>query len=70
MDFLATWQQPLLWASGLSLLAVVATIIAVPWVVTHLPQDYFVREQRQVWRATTDESFLVLVLGLAQEKNA
>lgn len=63
MEFLSNWQQPLLWASGLSLLTLAATIIAVPWVVTRLPQDYFAREERVVWRATSNASVLVLVIS-------
>jgi hypothetical protein len=64
MEFLETWQQPLLWASGLSLLVAVVTVLAVPWVVTLLPSDYFTREERQVWRLTVDEPFFGLVMGL------
>ena len=64
MEFLTTWQQPLLWASGLSLLAAVATIFAVPWVVIRLPQDYFVSEERHAWRATPGEPFFVLVFAV------
>ena len=61
MEFLTTWQQPLLWASGLSVLAVAGGIIAVPWVVVRLPQDYFAREERVVWRTSADQSLLMLV---------
>ena len=63
MEFLSTWQQPLLWASGLSLLAVVGTVIAVPWVVTRLPQDYFVREDRVIWRGSPGQPFFVLLVA-------
>ena len=64
MEFLTTWQEPLLWASGLSLLAAVATIVAIPWVVTRLPQDYFASEDRHAWRDTSDKPVLVLALGV------
>jgi hypothetical protein len=64
MEFLSEWQQPLLWASGLSLLAAVATIVGVPWVVTRLPRDYFARPERVVWRASADEPILALIFGL------
>lgn len=64
MEFLLNWQQPLLWASGFSLLAVVATIIGVPWVITRLPQDYFARQQREVWRKSHDEPVLALFFAL------
>lgn len=63
MEFLSTWQEPLLWASGLSLLAVVATIVAVPWIVTRLPQNYFAREDRVVWRASPGQPLIVWVIG-------
>lgn len=62
MEFLTEWQEPLLWASGLSLLAVVATILGIPWVVTRLPRDYFVRPERVAWRASTGEPAFALVM--------
>lgn len=57
----------LLWlASGLSLVSLLATAVAVPWVVTRLPRDYFSRERRKVWRSGSGEPVLALVLGLAK----
>jgi len=64
MEFLSNWQQPLLWASGLSLLALIATIVGVPWVVTRLPKDYFVRSERVVWRASFDAPLLSLISSM------
>ena len=64
MEFLSNWQQPLLWASGLSLLALIATIVGVPWVVTRLPKDYFVRSERVVWRASFDAPLLSLITAM------
>ena len=64
MEFLSNWQQPLLWASGLSLLALIATIFGVPWVVTRLPKDYFVRAERVVWRAAFDAPLLSLIISM------
>ena len=64
MEFLSNWQQPLLWASGLSLLALIATIVGVPWVVTRLPKDYFVRSERVVWRASFDTPLLSLITSM------
>lgn len=63
MEFLSDWQQPLLWASGLSLVAVIATLLGVPWVVTRLPSDYFARRERGAWRAASNP-VLALVVGL------
>jgi len=64
MEFLSDWQQPLLWASGLSLLAVVATVGGVPWVVTRLPSDYFARPKRVVWRESSNEPVIVIIVGV------
>jgi hypothetical protein len=64
MEFLSEWQQPLLWASGLSLLAAVATVVGIPWIVVRLPQDYFVRAKREVWRSSAEEPVLALIFGL------
>ena len=61
MDVLSNWQEPLLWAGGLSLVAVVATVAGLPWVVTRLPRDYFVREERVAWRASSGEPVFALV---------
>lgn len=66
MDFLSEWQQPLLWVSGLSLLGVVATLIAVPWVVTRLPRDYFARGERVSWRETSGEPVFAMIIGVAK----
>jgi hypothetical protein len=63
MDLGFDWQQLLLWGTALSLLAVIGTIIGVPWVVTRLPHDYFSRPRRAVWRETADEPVFALVLG-------
>ena len=59
-------EQLLLWATACSIVAVVATLIAVPWVVTRLPHDYFSSSQRAVWRESSDEPVFALVLGLVK----
>lgn len=64
MDLTLDWQQVLLWASGLSLLALVATIIGVPWVVTRLPSDYFSRPQRTLWRESAAAPVMVLFVEM------
>tara|TARA_R110001592_G_scaffold363372_1_gene686135 strand:- start:257683 stop:258096 length:414 start_codon:yes stop_codon:yes gene_type:complete len=51
------------WASGLSLVGFVGTLIGVPWVVARLPHDYFNRAQREVWRHTSGEPWYALLLG-------
>lgn len=57
-------QQWLLWASALSLLAIVAAIVGVPWVVKRLPKDYFSAAHRRSWRKTEREPWFAIVLGL------
>lgn len=51
------------WASGLSLLGLVATVIGIPWVVARLPRDYFNQSHREVWRISAAEPWYALVLG-------
>jgi hypothetical protein len=53
----------LLWASGLSLLGLVATAAGVPWVVARLPHDYFNQAHRAVWRLRAEEPWYALLLG-------
>jgi hypothetical protein len=52
------------WASGLSLLALVGTLIGVPWVVARLPRDYFNQSHRAVWRLSSDEPWYALAIGI------
>jgi len=61
-------EMIILAASGLSLVALVATVIGVPWVVARLPHDYFNQSHRAVWRLTADEPWYALLLGML--KNA
>jgi len=53
----------LLWASGLSLVGLAATVVGVPWVVARLPHDYFNQSHRAVWRYSGDEPWFALLLG-------
>jgi hypothetical protein len=64
MDMFSDWQQPLLWASAFSALAVIATIIGVPWLVTRLPGDYFARPKRVAWRQSSAEPVIAIIMGL------
>jgi len=50
MEWGIDWQQLLLWSSVLSVGALLATLIGVPWIVARLPSDYFVSERRRNWR--------------------
>jgi len=58
------WEQLLLWGTGLSVVAVIFTLIGVPWVVTRLPGDYFVQERREAWHTSSGEPLFALVLGV------
>src|SRR5210317_777209 len=64
MDIDLNWEQLLLWATVGSVVAVIATVIGLPWVITRLPHDYFSRPRREVWRASSQEPVFALVLGL------
>jgi hypothetical protein len=56
-------QQLILWGSGLSIVALIATVIGMPWVVARLPSDYFNRPVRSVWRNLGQEPLYALALG-------
>ena len=63
MDINLDWQQLFVWASGLSVLAVIATIVGVPWVVCRLPGDYFARQERVTWRESSAEPIFAIIIG-------
>ena len=61
-------EELIWWATGISLVSLVSTVIAIPWVVSRLPSDYFSRERREVWRLGAKGPIVKIVLGIA--KNA
>ena len=68
MDWQEHWQGLLLAASAASLFIGVATVLAVPWIVTRLPPEYFSRQRRETWRSEFQRPLPALVLVLV--KNA
>jgi hypothetical protein len=46
LSWVREYQDLLQWLGGLSLLMFVATLIAFPLVIIYLPEDYFVRHER------------------------
>lgn len=62
-----SWETVLVWASAISLVALVGTLLALPWAVTRLPADYFNRPQRKSWRDAT--RFPLLNVALVVLKN-
>lgn len=61
-------EHYLWWITGASLLSAIATLLAMPWVVTRLPEDYFNHPERESWRRSKSEPVVALLLGLL--KNA
>ncbi len=57
-------QQLMLWSGVASAVALVATLIGVPWVIARLPNDYFCQSRREVWRESNGEPLFALVLGV------
>jgi hypothetical protein len=64
MDLPVDVARLLWWASGLSVLALIATAVGVPWVVARLPRDYFSRKSRALWRRSAPEPLLAMVLSV------
>ncbi|HEX7036279.1 MAG TPA: PGPGW domain-containing protein [Pseudomonadales bacterium] len=54
------------WATGLSLVALVATAVGVPWVVARLPSDYFTRPRRSSWRRSAERPMLALAVSVGK----
>lgn len=46
MEELAAYQDVILWISGISVLLFVLSLMAVPWMVAKIPEDYFITGQR------------------------
>lgn len=63
-ELLTRWQPLLLWASAGSLLTLLMTAAAVPWVVTRLPADYFARPRRTAWKAGQGIAPLKALVGV------
>ncbi|MEQ8264724.1 PGPGW domain-containing protein [Pseudohaliea sp.] len=57
-------EHYLWWITGASLLSAIATLLAMPWVVTRLPEDYFDHRGRESWRQSESQPIVALLLGL------
>lgn len=68
MDLTDLSAQLFWWAMGLSVVAVIATMLGVPWVVARLPHDYFSQERRSPWRRSPDRPAMAFVFAVV--KNA
>jgi hypothetical protein len=64
--FIPAIEEYIWWISGASLALAIATLLAIPWLVTRLPQDYFDHGRRESWRVTGKEPLAALLLGLAK----
>jgi hypothetical protein len=62
--FISFVEDYIWWITGASLLTALLALLAIPWVVTRLPADYFYHREREVWQQTGGEPFLALLLGL------
>ncbi len=61
------WSQSLLyWGMGISVGALVAAAVAVPWVVGRLPRDYFSRPGRARWAPDSSHRIPRLLFGVAR----
>jgi hypothetical protein len=64
--FIPALEEYIWWISGASLVLAIATLLAIPWLVTRLPQDYFDHGRRESWRLSGKEPLAALLLGLAK----
>lgn len=61
---LEQWQPILLGLGGISALMAIATLICLPWVITRLPQDYFLPSRRITLRESAPKPALSAFLTL------
>lgn len=54
------------WITGVSVLAMLATLIGVPWAVARLPSDYFSRDERSVWRQSGQAPVVAVLAAIAK----
>lgn len=66
MDLSPDVERLLWWATGLSLVALLATAVGLPWIVARLPRDYFQRDNREPWRRGSTRPLLALLAGVAK----
>ncbi len=66
MNWVDLWQPLLIWGTAFSVVALVITAVAVPWVITSLPVDYFLRENRVVWRQSSGAPGMALFWIIAK----
>lgn len=66
MDLNGLSAQLFWWAIGFSVLALLATLVGVPWVVARLPGDYFSRPERSAWRSSGHQPVVAAALGVGK----
>jgi hypothetical protein len=64
MTMLLQHETLLLWLTGLSVLTLAGTVIAVPWLVCRLPADYFCHSHREPLTEAPDSDRPGLVTNL------
>ncbi len=62
MDWTQLLGELVIWGMALSLITLVVALVAVPWVVCRLPQDYFSRPRRHTLRDQSGPGYLALVV--------
>ena len=58
MEQFPDWQYVLVWSSVISVVVVLACLIAIPWVVCRLPVDYFSSSRRKMLESATNATWL------------
>ncbi len=62
MDWTQLLAELVIWGTALSLVTLLIALVAVPWVVCRLPQDYFSRPRRHSLRDRSGPGYLALVV--------
>ncbi len=62
MDWTQLLTELVIWGTALSLVTLLAALVAVPWVVCRLPADYFTTDRRHTLRETAGPFYLLLTV--------
>ncbi len=65
IEWFAQHHALLAWMTGVSIVTFVASLLSLPWLVSRIPEDYFLREKRRPspWKETHPAIRLGVLIG-------
>ncbi len=65
IEWFSQHQALLAWMTGVSVVTFIASLLSLPWLVSRIPEDYFLREKRRPtpWKQTHPAIRLGVLIG-------